>query len=97
MPRSHTHVPDECTATTGDFAVRLLECQQRIAAFGTLYDEEVATLQAELTQLKTDFVRYYQAKREAQGVIVTRAPEAKTKRSGRGGKGSKKSSKSPES
>jgi hypothetical protein len=96
MPRSHTHVPDECTATTGDFAVRLLECQQRIAAFGALYDEEVASLQAEIAQLKTDFVRHYQAKREAQEATETHVAQAKPKRSGRGAKSSKKPSKSPE-
>jgi hypothetical protein len=60
MPRPQAEEPSTC-ATTSELATRLLELQQRVAAFSALYDEEITALEAELTRLKADFVRYYHA------------------------------------
>lgn len=61
MPRSRSEKPDASNETPVDIAIRLLELQQRVAAFGSLYDEEITGLTEELSRLKADFVRHYKS------------------------------------
>lgn len=82
MPQPQSEDANASTTTTPiepiDIAVRLLELQQRVAAFGTLYDEEVTGMNQELSQLKADFVRHYQAQASSKPGPAT------AKRSSRG-------------
>ena len=99
MPRLQSEDINASTTTTPlepiDFAIRLLELQQRVAAFGTLYDEEVTGMNQELTQLKADFVRQYQAqtpskpgaataKRPSRGAGSEKAPRKTSKKRPKG-------------
>jgi hypothetical protein len=43
-------------------AIGLLKLQQRLEALDRLYNEEIGNLSRELTQLKADYVRLYQAR-----------------------------------
>ena len=76
MSRPQAEEPSNC-ATTSELATRLLELQQRVTAFNSLYDEEVATLEKELTRLKEDFVRYYHTQTAGRpGATAKRPPRA---------------------
>ncbi len=78
MPRSRSEQPDASSEAPIDIAVRLLELQQRVAAFGALYDEEITGLSEELSRLKAEFVRYYrnQAVSESGKASTARAKRA---------------------
>jgi hypothetical protein len=78
MSRPQAEELSNC-ATTSELATRLLELQQRVAAFNSLYEEEVSALEQELTRLKVDFVRYYHAQ-------VAGSPSVKAKRPRRAGR-----------
>lgn len=78
MPRPHAEEPGAAAATPIDIAIRLLELQQRVAAFGSLYDEEITRLTDDLSRLKADFVRHY------QDLSGGGAPAAKATRPSRG-------------
>jgi Skp family chaperone for outer membrane proteins len=55
-------------------AVRLLEMQQQLEAWDRLYNQEIGTLQKELSQLKADFVRQQKAQAQVDKPKRRRAP-----------------------
>ena len=84
--------PSTNVSASLDIAVRLLEFQQRMAAFDRLYNEEISGLAEGLSQLKADFVR--QNRGPAQG--TTTATELQRSRRGRGTRRPKVSRSAPE-
>ena len=79
MSRENQGIPDPQAGDTStnvsaslDIAVRLLEFQQRMAAFDRLYNEEISGLTEGLSQLKADFVQQNRA--AAQGTTMATAP-----------------------
>jgi hypothetical protein len=64
-----------------NFAVRLLEFQQRMAAFDRLYNEEITKLTELLSELIAEFLRQYQA--PAQGSASTTKPKRSRRKAGR--------------
>jgi hypothetical protein len=83
MSRSQLDEPRDTEGTLVDIATRLLELQQRLSAFDSLYNEEITSLRDELSRLKVDFLRSYKAQAPS-------APgAAKQPRSRRGGKTSR--------
>jgi hypothetical protein len=73
---------DDSTGSTPlDFAVRLLEFQQRMAAFDRLYNEEITKLTELLSELIAEFLRQYQAL--AQGSASTTKPKRSRRKAGR--------------
>lgn len=57
-PRDHGEVASEPDL----IAIGLLKLQQRLDALDRLYNEEISNLSKELTQLKDEYVRLYQAR-----------------------------------
>lgn len=51
--------PEEETTALLGIAARLLEMQQRMAAFDRLYNQEIADLSRRLTELKDEFVQHH--------------------------------------
>jgi hypothetical protein len=78
IPDPQAGDPSTNVSASLDIAVRLLEFQQRMAAFDRLYNEEISGLAEGLSQLKADFVRQNRA--QAQGTTMATEP----KRSRRG-------------
>jgi hypothetical protein len=91
MPQSPAEELDITRLTETDIAVRLLELRQRMAAFDSLYDEEITCLTRELSQLEADFIRHYQTPGARPGtksvVPGTSKQSSRTKRSPRGSHG----------
>ncbi len=88
MIRPQTDDPNTPTSLE-DIAIRLLELQQRLTAFDSLYNEEISGLSTELTRLKADFLRHYKA------LPPSESEAAKTQRSSRGAGRSKMPRKMP--
>ncbi len=78
MPRSRSEQPDASSEAPIDIAVRLLELQQRVAAFGALYDEEITGLTEELSRLKAEFVRYYRTQAASESGKASAAKATRT-------------------
>lgn len=51
--------PEEDSTTLLSIATRLLEMQQRMAAFDRLYNQEIADLSQGLADLKNEFVQHH--------------------------------------
>jgi hypothetical protein len=63
-----------------EIAVRLLELQQRMAAFDRLYNEEISKLTEQLSELIAEFLRQYQP--PAQGSALATKPKRSRRKAG---------------
>lgn len=57
---------DEEPMAPSDIAVSLLQLQQKLDALDRAYNEEVDALHQQLTELKTEYVRWHQAQQKAR-------------------------------
>lgn len=80
-----SHSADEVDSRPDLIAIGLLKLQQRLDALDRLYNEEVSTLSRELTELKADYVRLYQARVTSSTAKSARgqAPRSQTHRTHR--------------
>ncbi|HEX9038463.1 MAG TPA: hypothetical protein VF808_15885 [Ktedonobacterales bacterium] len=78
MYRPQADDPDNSTPSLSEFAIHLLELQQRLNAFDSLYNEEVMGLSRDLTQLKAEFLRHYRTSAMARPAEAQRQRSART-------------------